>query len=124
MDAVDIDAEEWIGQVAVPEPGWVREEKRDQEGADGEGDGESEFAEAGVDIVGVDYVVVIAVPIEDVLLKGCGALVAEGAGCDVSGWFVGPGVVVVVQRVRFGDVVVLQVGVICDGSLKGIFTLH
>lgn len=124
VDTVDVDAEERIGQIAVPEAGRVREEKRDQEGADGEGDGKSELAEAGVDIVRMDDIVIITVPEENVLLKGSGVLVVEIAVSSISGCSVGPGVVVVVHGVWFGDVIVFGVSVICDGGLVGIFALH
>lgn len=124
VDTVDVDAKERIGQVAVPEPRRVREEYRDQQGADGEWDGKAELAEAGVDIVRVDDVVIITVPEENVLLKSSGALMVESAVRSITGCFVGPGIVVVVHRDRFGDVIVLEVSVICNGGLVGIFALH
>ena len=82
MDAADVDAEIGVRQVAVAEPGRVREEDVDQQAADGEGDGESEVPEAGVDVVRRDDVVVVAVPEEDVALeRGRGG----GIGCRFDG---------------------------------------
>lgn len=69
MDAVDVDAEERIGKVAVAETGGVGEEEVDQQAAEGEEHAESEIAEAGVDIESSDDAIVIAVPECNVLLQ-------------------------------------------------------
>lgn len=70
VDARDVDAEKWVGEPAVRETRGVREEDRDQERGDGERDRETNLAEAGVDVSGVDDVVGVAVPEENVLLEG------------------------------------------------------
>lgn len=74
VDAGDVDAEEGVRKPGVGETGRVGEEEGDEEGADGEGYAEAEGAEAGVDVGGGDDVVAVAVPEEDVGLKGGGAV--------------------------------------------------
>lgn len=62
----------------------VRKVERDQEGRDREWDGESNFSEAIIDVLGVDNLVIVAVPEEDVLLKSSqrfGASIAFSLGC-------------------------------------------
>lgn len=80
MHAVHVDAEEGVGQETVAQSGRVGEEDGDEQGEQGEGDGEAELAEAGVHVLRVDHVVVVAVPEEDVLLHSTrrGALVEIG----------------------------------------------
>lgn len=70
MDAVDVDAQEGVRDVAVTEPGGIGEDDGDQQCREGEGDGEADGAEACVDVVRVDDVVAVAVPEEDVSLQG------------------------------------------------------
>lgn len=80
VDARDVDAEEGVWKPRVSEAGRVGEEDGDEEGADGEGDAEAEVAEADVDVVGLDDVVAVAVPEEDVGLEGGGGgLRVEGS---------------------------------------------
>ena len=71
VDAVDVDAEERIGKVAVAETGGVGEEEVDQQAAEGEWHTEAEIAEAGVDVESGDDAIVVAVPEGDVFLQGC-----------------------------------------------------
>ena len=71
-----------------------------------------------------DDVVIISVPEENVLLKSSGLLMVDSAVRSITGSFFSPGIVVVVHRDWFGDVVVLEVSVICSGGLVGIFALH
>ena len=50
VDAVDIDAEQGIGEVAVCQASRVREEEIDQQPAEGKQHAEAQLAEATVDL--------------------------------------------------------------------------
>lgn len=71
VNAVDVNAEEGIGEVAVAETGGVGEEEVDEQATEGEQHTEAEVAKAGVDVEGGDDAIVVAVPEGDVLLQSC-----------------------------------------------------
>ena len=76
VDAVDIDAEQGIGQVAVCQASRVRKEEVDQEPAEGEQHAEAQLAEASVDLERSDDPIVVGIPEGHMLLERGEAVVA------------------------------------------------
>ena len=122
MNSIDVYAEIGVRQVAVAEACRVREENVDQKRGEGEEDAETELAEAGIDIVRRDEVVIVAVPEAHVLLKRrrrvvglAGLNLGRGVGC-VSGRFSVVAVGVLVRGGAFGNDVVGGTMLVPDGG--------
>lgn len=121
VDTGDVDAEKGIGDVAVGKAGGVGEEEVDEEAAEGKGNAEPKVAEAGVDFMWGDDVVVVTVPKCNVLLEGSGRFEVVDLGWEFVGC-VGLTLVVIVDGELRRD---LMLGAVirsaCGGNQIRIF---
>lgn len=83
VNAVDVDAEEGIGEVAMPQSCRIGEEEVDEEATKGEEDAKAKLAEAVVNLKRGYDAVVVAIPKSDMPLQ-CSEVGHEGAGFDTT----------------------------------------